>query len=286
MWIRSVRLLNVKSFGNGPDGTGWRVSFERGLNRLAGPNGAGKTSVIEALGYALFNANPDLSSRMDLDTALLRHGAGEGEIEVEIENAEGRFRVRRGVGKRSKMRWTVCDESGFVTHEDETEVRRFLAASVGLNAADGLTDLFRKLLGVRQGRLLNPFELTPAEARRHFAPILNVDIYQRCFAELSAPGQQLKEEALTTEGRVRAARAQTELLAGSVEEAEALKKRVAEAEDTARQLYAEEYRISEFQAAKAAHLRVLAQTEKEKANWQAAEDYLVKHYKALKDRVA
>lgn len=59
-----------------------------------------------------------------------------------------------------------------------------------------------------------------------------------------------------------------------------------EAEQTAKELYAEVYRISLFQAAKAAHLRVLASLERNRGNWDKAEDYLQKYYRALKERVA
>ncbi len=59
-----------------------------------------------------------------------------------------------------------------------------------------------------------------------------------------------------------------------------------ENEETARELLAETYRISLFQAAKAAHLRVLAAVERNKGNWVKAEDYLQKFYRALKERVA
>lgn len=65
------------------------------------------------------------------------------------------------------------------------------------------------------------------------------------------------------------------------------------AEDAARELYAEVYRISLLQAAKAAHLRVLAYAEQKMAesgmgeeHWENAEDYLQKFYRALKERVA
>jgi undecaprenyl diphosphate synthase len=64
-------------------------------------------------------------------------------------------------------------------------------------------------------------------------------------------------------------------------------------EDVAKELYAEVYRISLFQAAKAAHLRVLAGVERNLAekgfgeeHWTKAEDYLEKFYSALKERVA
>ncbi len=65
------------------------------------------------------------------------------------------------------------------------------------------------------------------------------------------------------------------------------------AESTARELVGEVYRISLFQAAKAAHLRVLASAERKLAengmgetHWAKAEDYLQKYYTALKDRIA
>ncbi len=64
-------------------------------------------------------------------------------------------------------------------------------------------------------------------------------------------------------------------------------------EDLARDLVAETYRISDFQAAKAAHLRVLATRERDIAqengnedHWKNAQDYLERYYRALKDRVA
>jgi undecaprenyl diphosphate synthase len=66
-----------------------------------------------------------------------------------------------------------------------------------------------------------------------------------------------------------------------------------EVEDTTREYLAEVYRISLFQAAKAAHLRVLAAVEHNLAeagagdvHWAKAEDYLQKYYQALKERVA
>lgn len=66
-----------------------------------------------------------------------------------------------------------------------------------------------------------------------------------------------------------------------------------EAEETAKNLYAEVYRISLLQAAKLAHLRVMANIERNlaesgagEAHWAKAENYLEKFYRALKERVA
>lgn len=59
-----------------------------------------------------------------------------------------------------------------------------------------------------------------------------------------------------------------------------------EGEEVTKEYLAEVYRISLLQAAKAAHLKVLANIERNKENWAKAEDYLQKYYRALKERVA
>jgi len=70
-------------------------------------------------------------------------------------------------------------------------------------------------------------------------------------------------------------------------------KAASDAEETARELVAEVNRISLFQAAKAAHLLVLANIERNLAergsgekHWDKAQDYLERFYRALKERVA
>lgn len=65
-----------------------------------------------------------------------------------------------------------------------------------------------------------------------------------------------------------------------------LNKTKGESEELTREHTAEVYRISLFQAAKAAHLRVLANVAKNKGDWVRAEDYLEKYYNALKERIA
>lgn len=65
-----------------------------------------------------------------------------------------------------------------------------------------------------------------------------------------------------------------------------MRKRKGEDEDTTKEHLAEVYRISLFQAAKAAHLRVLANVARNKGDWKSAEDYLEKYYNALKERIA
>ncbi len=57
-------------------------------------------------------------------------------------------------------------------------------------------------------------------------------------------------------------------------------------EEDLRQMLAEKFRFSEFQARKSAHLAFLADAEMEKQNWDKAKGLLEKYYQALKERVA
>jgi undecaprenyl diphosphate synthase len=53
-----------------------------------------------------------------------------------------------------------------------------------------------------------------------------------------------------------------------------------------RQLLAEKFRFSDFQAAKSAHLAYLAEVEAGKGNWEKAKGLMERYYEALKERVA
>ena len=59
-----------------------------------------------------------------------------------------------------------------------------------------------------------------------------------------------------------------------------------EVEETMRTQLSEVYRLSDFQAKKAAHLRALAANEAQGERWDKASDYLLLYYEALKDKVA
>ena len=57
-------------------------------------------------------------------------------------------------------------------------------------------------------------------------------------------------------------------------------------EDKMKELLAEKFRVSSFQATKSAHLAILAQKEAASGNWEKARGYFEKYYSALKERVA
>lgn len=195
MIIRRIRLKNVKSFGTGPDGNGVTIHLDRGLNRVGGRNGAGKSTIIEALGFALFNAEPVRGdNRIRVETYLVRSGCKTGEVDIWIEAGDCLYRIERDVGQVIR-RWKVAREDDqFIEAEGEKEVCEWMARFFGLPHPGRLSEVFHGLVGVKQGRFTRPFDCTPRAARDHFDPLLDVDIFRQCFDELLEPVQLLKNQ--------------------------------------------------------------------------------------------
>ncbi|MEJ5248648.1 MAG: AAA family ATPase, partial [Caldilinea sp.] len=70
MLIVALELENVKSYERA------RIAFTEGVNAIVGHNGAGKSTIIEAIGYALFDALPYTVKE------FVREGAATGSIAV------------------------------------------------------------------------------------------------------------------------------------------------------------------------------------------------------------
>jgi exonuclease SbcC len=188
MQIRSIRLKNIKSYGEGPDGSGIAVSFQPGVNRVAGRNGHGKTTLIEALGYALFFAEPDHDEHFKLQTYFVRTGEKEAEIDVVFTLGNASYRVERAIGqskRRSKV-VQLSDESTCAEGDDGVAawMCRILAGESRKISPRQLSDLFSNLLGVKQGRLTWPFDSKPNPAREFFEPLLDVAIFRETEGRL------------------------------------------------------------------------------------------------------
>src|SRR2546423_147804 len=185
MIIRSIRLKNIKSYGDGPNSDGVTIEFQPGINRIAGKNGHGKSTLIESLGYALFLTNPVFEENFDVATYLLRSGKKAGEIDVTFDHEGHSYRLERGLGTQNKRRAkAILLDDGSTEAEGDKEMSAFLCRLFGFPLEGRCSELFSKLVGVRQGRLTLPFDSKSADARRHFEPLLDVEIFRLCFDKL------------------------------------------------------------------------------------------------------
>lgn len=275
MIISRIRLKNIKSFGAGGSGEGVFIVLDRGLNRVGGANGSGKSTIIEAIGYALFDAEPVRGdNRVRVDTYLLRSGCKNGEIDVWVEAEDCLYRVERDVGQTLRRWKVVREEDGYVEAESEGEVRDLLARFWGLPDAGRLGEVYHGLIGVKQGHFTRPFDCTPKAAREHFDPLLDVDIFRECYDYLHASVLALKEQKGKLDADISGIEGQMKQLQdapGRMKEAEdkAARAGVILAESTARVERGREA-VSSFEKAMEASLAAERSLSEARTLWQGA----------------
>ncbi len=182
MKIRQIRIQNVKSY---LDET---IHFNNGVNFISGVNGAGKTTIIESIGYAVFNSKPDNIGE------FIRYGAKTGTITVELEANDNRlYRLVRKFGNVNS--WLVFDietESEIDLH-GVVDIVPFLKEVLGIEPDQDISQLFEDVIGISQGSFTTPFLLTPSIRREQFNRVFKVDSYKTAHSNILKTIRKLEE---------------------------------------------------------------------------------------------
>ena len=176
MEILSVILKNFKAHRDR------QFEFKPGTNAICGENGAGKTSILEAIGWALFNYSSSYTKE-----DLIYNGASSAQATVSfVSTRDGRtYDVQR------------CTSRGYTLYDPqlgqrlpytriESEVLPWLRQHLGLSPGTNLETLFKNTIGVPQGTFTADFQL-PAEKRKQvFDAILKVGEYKQLYSQLAS----------------------------------------------------------------------------------------------------
>ncbi len=171
MIIKTLELKNIKSY------TKETLEFSEGVNGICGENGNGKTTVLEAIGYALFDFLP--FNHAD----FLRHGEKSGYVAVTVEGKdEIEYTIFRKLGSSSDymIRTPVGEIKG------KKDVMKWLAGNMArsVKSEEELPGLFENAIGVPQGTFTTAF-LEPARTRKIiFDNILKVEEYKTAYDNL------------------------------------------------------------------------------------------------------
>ncbi|MHB1317302.1 MAG: AAA family ATPase [Anaerolineae bacterium] len=229
MLIYSVRLENFKSYENA------MVTFELGTNAIVGRNGAGKSSLLEAIGYAMFD---HVATTRQSD--LLREGASSGSVVVTFCSSldERRYEVERQFGRSGTTRHRIYDTEGgqAVLAESVGEVREWIHEHLGIDRDASLDDLFRNTIGVPQGSFTAPFLLAAGERKRLFDPLLQVDEYDRAYQNLRDTTRYLADQQNTLSQDIARLEGLLAQLPGLTSERETLQSDVTNLDSVSRQL--------------------------------------------------
>ena len=185
MIICELRLKNIRSYSTDTSGNGVTIKFHPGVNRISGRNGYGKSTIIEAIGYALFEAKPKCIESFDATTYFVRTGCSSAEIDVTFSCGNETYRVERGLGFANKRRAKVVHvDDNSICAENEQEVSSFLCRLLGFVDSAHLSEIFIKLIGIKQGHLTRPFDSKPSHAKDFFEPLLQVEIFRQCYDQI------------------------------------------------------------------------------------------------------
>ncbi len=188
MLIKRLELENFKSYQK------VTIPFQPGTNAITGANGSGKSSIVEAIGFALFDYQPE-GVRL---TDLLREGSSSGSVVVRFisPSDECEYEVERQFSERATTRY--CVYSTVLGRQSLTEgaedVKGWIRQHLGLDPDARLDYTFENTVGVPQGTFTAPFQ-QPASARKEiFDPLMQVDEYPRASTQLRDTERDLEQQ--------------------------------------------------------------------------------------------
>jgi exonuclease SbcC len=172
MIVKKVSLKNIKSYGEDT------VEFEEGITSIHGLNGAGKSTVLESIGYALFDSLP--YNQAD----FVRNGEKAGEVAITIVGPDDmEYIVTRKCG--SSQSYSIRDRNGIFI-EGKEDVSSKLCDILGYKVPDvsQLRSLFENAVGVLQGTFVSEFLESASRRKAIFDPLLRIDEYNTAHKNL------------------------------------------------------------------------------------------------------
>lgn len=186
MLITHLELENFKSY------TQAEVAFSPGTNAIIGANGAGKSSLLEAIGFALFNFKEHSLAH------CLHEGSDAGGIVVRFISSydEREYEVERRFNSKTTTRYRVYDiELGQqIIADGNEEVQAWLHQHLDVEDSMNLETLFENTIGVPQGALTAPFQQPAGTRKTIFDPLLRVEEYRKAYDNLRETTKYLEGE--------------------------------------------------------------------------------------------
>ncbi len=192
MHIAYIELQNVKSYEKSG-----RIEFAKGINAISGQNGAGKSTILEAIGFALFD------SRIHTSRNFIREGCRNGEVVVGfVDTMDDRvYEVVRSINPTPGNPYIFDPETKVKLAVGKDDVYSWIKDHLKVSQTSDLIALFEDAVGVQQGLLTASFQLTPSLRKIKFDRLLQVDEYDNVHKWLADSEKCLKD--LISDERVR-----------------------------------------------------------------------------------
>lgn len=142
------------------------LEFSAGINLLLGDNGKGKSSILEAIGYALFDSKPRNKNQGDTVT----FGEKNGKIEIEFTGIDGKEYI---VIRKIPGSTILLDKEKNEILENKEEKIKELCGIKG-----NIKNIYENIIIAKQNEFVNAFKETPSNRAKLFNYIFNTEIYQ------------------------------------------------------------------------------------------------------------
>lgn len=182
MLIRRLKLKNIKAYKDR------EFEFSPGINFIKGVNGAGKSTIIESIGYCLFD-----SKNVGKIEEMISFGEDSGEIALEFEHSGEEYSVIRTISfKQHKCRWLFFENGIPQPFNGKNEILAHIKKIFNLKIEPAKH--FEKILGAYQGKFKEPFEDTPLRRETYFNEIFDTEKYRRALPEIKLARDKIKFE--------------------------------------------------------------------------------------------
>lgn len=187
MKINRVELTNVKCYEQA------EFNFENGINFISGRNGAGKTTIIESIGYALF----DYKITRNFTSYFIRRGEKKASVRIYFQDKNDvEFIVDRKIGIQAVYNnWVIKDkENEMEIASGEDNVKAWLKEHLDFYASDNISQIYENIIGVPQGMFTAIFLDTDKNRRDKLDPIFNLEMYRKVYTNTTKLESGMKEK--------------------------------------------------------------------------------------------
>jgi DNA repair protein SbcC/Rad50 len=180
MKINKIELKNYRIHKE------YEQSFENGINLLLGNNGSGKSSVLEAIGFALFNSNAR-SANED----IVSKGEKSGSAKVSFAGADDKeYEIERKFGTGAGVKLTSLDSTQ--KWAGNADVYRQVGKILDIDSINGV--FFESVICAKQNQFIDIFTKTDEPRAKHFNELFDTAIYNDLWKKLGEQNEKKYEE--------------------------------------------------------------------------------------------
>ncbi len=187
MKLIKLKLVNIKSYVKAD------IYFQDGINCILGLNGSGKSTIIESIGFALFNFSSRTSGKM------LRYNTKQGSISLEFVGNDGiQYIIERTIRLKQGGTIKLIDhDKGNILYDTVSDVYAFIKKALEIPASKELPKLFEEIIAVPQGKYVNAFLETPSVRKDNFDRLFELHIYKTLDIKLRDLIRYIQDEKTT-----------------------------------------------------------------------------------------